>query len=79
MTKLENITLQEYIKQDSIWKAEDRRWKEDIEAKLKPLTEDRLDRIIITTYGVRAFKILATIIGFLISLAVLFNLATGRK
>lgn len=70
---LENLTvkLENYIKADNLWK-------KDIEIKLKPLTEDRFNRIVVTKYSMLAFKVAAGIIALLISILVLFNLSVAQ-
>jgi putative NIF3 family GTP cyclohydrolase 1 type 2 len=63
MTMQERITIEDlnskfdaYIKSDIEWKAE-------IEAQLKPLTDNRLDHQIVEKYGIKAFKAAVAILG----------------
>lgn len=74
MTKHEQTTidsisrkLDAYIKADDIWKA-------GIEEQLKPLTDDRFDRIVVSKYSRLAFKVAAGVIAFFISVLVLVNM-----
>ena len=73
MTQLERQTLEklnnrldEYIKADLIWKKE-------FKNKLDPLIKERNDKTIIQQWWKMAFHVLATIIGFLVSVGLLLH------
>ena len=61
------VKLDNYIKADNIWK-------KNIELQLKPLTDERFDRIVVSRYSKLGFKVAAGLIAFFISVLILFNL-----
>ena len=78
MTHHESITVSELSRKFDAYVKRDNEWKTNMEESIKPLTDDRFDRIVVSKYSKLAFKVAAGLIAFFISILVLFNLITGN-
>lgn len=74
MTQQEKLTIEDLNRKFDAYIQADEEWKREIEAKMNPLVEDRLDRMIVQKYGVMAFKVAVAILGILISGFVLLKM-----
>ena len=76
MTAQEKVTLEELVREFRVYKQEDIEWKTQMDNKVKPLVDDRLDHMIISKYGKMAFKASVSLLGAIATVLIIAK-ATG--